>query len=138
MCKGSHFIAIIVFIYFYVRIANYFSSLGEKIKTKIDKSEKKESKPIVKKLTTSWFGYAAAACITAIIAFGLYLNTGTKNVNNQLSDIPATEIVNYLQLYSDAGDAPVIMENLGDKPRLSELDATVSELEIKQYLESNL
>ena len=118
----------------------YFTNLEERIKSKLSTDQTQESKPKVRRLFSSWSTYAAAASI--IIAIGLGVYFGNKNTNSdieaQIAALPAEEIVDYLQLYSDAGDAPIILESLGDEAPLTELGSEVSEQEIEQYLKLNL
>jgi hypothetical protein len=117
--------------------ANYFNNLEASIKSTIAiEPVKQEAK--IRSLTSSWVTYAAAASITAIISLGIYFNSRNNNIETQIAQLPADEIVNYLQLYSDAGDAPVIIENLDNTPQLSEMGSKITDQEIEQYLESNL
>ncbi|MBC8054532.1 MAG: hypothetical protein H7Y13_15840 [Sphingobacteriaceae bacterium] len=118
---------------------NYFTGLEEKIKNRLEPlATGSDSK--IKYLLSRWTSYAAAACITAIISFGIYFNsTGNNNdIEAQIAQIPAEDIVDYLQLYSDAGEASAIIENLEDGSELSKLSPEISEQEIEQYLELNL
>ncbi|HEY0056206.1 MAG TPA: hypothetical protein VGB63_12685 [Pedobacter sp.] len=117
---------------------NYFENLEDKINAKIGITSQKQSK--VRKLSSSWITYAAAACITAVLTFGIYnyRTSNTDNVENQIAQLPEEEIVNYLQLYSDAGDIPVIASNVEDVPEVSELLPEISDSEIEQYLQLNL
>lgn len=116
---------------------NYFETLEEKIKAKVESEVLKTSQPKVKRLFYNWKTYAAAASITAIISFGIYFNSKNNNLDAQIAKLPADEIVEYLQLYSDAGDAPIIIKNLGTEFNISELGPDVTEQEIEQYLELN-
>lgn len=116
---------------------NYFDTLEEKIKAKIGSEVLKTSQPKVRRLFSSWKTYAAAASITAIISFGIYFNSKNNNLEAQIAKLPADDIVEYLQLYSDAGDAPIIIKNLGTEFDISELSPDVTEQEIEQYLELN-
>lgn len=115
---------------------NYFEELEKNILSKVDIPDSKES--IVRRFANSWITYAAAACITAIVSFGIYFNTKNTTVEHQISELPSEDIVEYLQLYSDAGDAPLIIKGLNNETELSDFQLELSEQEIKQYLESNL
>lgn len=118
---------------------NYFDTLESKIKAKISAEEPKKTEVKVRTLFSSWTTYAAAACITAIISFGVYFNnTKSQDINAQIAELPADEIVDYLQLYSDAGDAPEIIKTIEDGSELSQLNPELSEQEIEMYLKSNL
>jgi hypothetical protein len=118
---------------------NYFNSLEQKINTKI--GIKAQEPTTVRKLSSPWLTYAAAACITAILTFGIYTfrTSNTDNVESQIAQLPEEEIVNYLQLYSDAGDVPVIVGgSVENVPEVSELLPEISDSEIEKYLKSNL
>lgn len=116
---------------------NYFDTLEKKIRTRIESEEIKTSQPKIRQLLSSWVIYAAAASIVAIISFGLYFNNRSNNLEAQIAKLPADEIVDYLQLYSDVGDAPLIIKNLGTEFDISELSTDVIDQEIEQYLELN-
>lgn len=111
----------------------YFAGLTDRITARIDDSEVR--KPIIRSLFTSWMSYAAAACITAVIATGIYFTSNTYNLNKQLSDVPDQEILNYLQVYSTAGDTPFIIENL-NPDQLETVTQDVSAEELELYINS--
>ncbi len=117
---------------------NYFESLEDKINAKIGITGKKQSN--IRKLTSSWITYAAAACITAVLTFGIYnyRTLKTANVESQIAQLPEEDIVNYLQLYSDAGDVQALASNMELVPEASELIPEISDSEIEKYLQSNL
>ncbi|MGV3509850.1 MAG: hypothetical protein ACO1N7_11220 [Sphingobacteriaceae bacterium] len=115
---------------------NYFNELEKSILSNAGGQNHKEQ--IVRRIATSWLTYAAAACITAIVSFGIYFNTQNSTVEHQIAELPSEDIVEYLQLYSDAGDAPLIIKGLNNETELSDFQLELSEQEIKQYLESNL
>ncbi|MBC7914518.1 MAG: hypothetical protein H7Y07_10400 [Pyrinomonadaceae bacterium] len=117
---------------------NYFLNLEEQIAKRLGIKETAVVQPKIKPLFSSWLTYAAAACITAVIGFGIYFNTANKDIETQIAQLPSEEIDNYLQLYSDAGDAAMIVTTLGTDSEVSELIPEVSEQEIKEYLELNL
>ena len=112
----------------------YFDTLEQRIKAKLEAEELNAAPTKTKRLYSNWITYAAAACITAIISFGIYYNTQNNNIEAQMAKLPADEIVDYLQLYTDAGDAPMIINSID----ISEIGSEVSEQEIEQYLELNL
>lgn len=116
----------------------YFETLESKIKARIDTNDKISSTPKVRRLTTSWITYAAAACLTLVVGISIYLNADSKNAETQIANLPAEEIVDYLQLYSDAGDAAIISESLDTETELSELSQEIPAQEIEQYLKLNL
>jgi hypothetical protein len=117
---------------------NYFENLEDKINAKIGITAQEPSR--VRKLASSWTTYAAAACITAVLTFGIYTyrTSNTDNIQSQIAQLPEEDIVNYLQLYSDAGDAPVIASSVENVPEVSELLPEISDSEIEKYLKSNL
>ena len=107
----------------------YFADLSNRINLRLEESTTRESP--VRKLFTSWVSYAAAACITAMIATGIYFNSNTYNFNEKLSEVPDQEIMNYLQVYSTAGDTPFIIETLNpDELEHVTPDVTAEELEL--------
>ena len=116
----------------------YFDTLEQRIKAKLEAEELNAAPTKIKRLYSNWITYAAAACITAIISLGIYYNTQNNNIEAQMAKLPADEIVDYLQLYTDAGDAPMIINSIGADVDISEIGSEVSEQEIEQYLELNL
>jgi hypothetical protein len=109
----------------------YFSGLSERINLRLEESSNRRTS--VRRLFTSWVGYAAAACITVMIATGIYFNSGTYNFNKQLSEVPDQEIINYLQAHSTAGDTPFIIETL-NPDELGEVTPDVSAEELELYI----
>lgn len=120
----------------------YFTDLQNRIISRTTQGDNDNKKPIIRKLIPSWMKYAAAACITAVIATAVFLNNKTNDNNLasevEFSQIPQTEIVAYLQTYNNTGDADLIAEHLRSTDDLSDLDLEFSEQEIQQYLESTL
>ena len=118
----------------------YFDSLEERIKSRIQPEIINSEKQQIRRIFSTWPVYAAAACITAIISFGLYFNLKSNNntIENEIAALPTDEIIDYLQLYSDAGDVAVILENIEDESALSQISPDISEQEIEQYLKLNL
>lgn len=111
----------------------YFTELSSKINTRVQESDIKETP--VRKLFTSWVSYAAAACVTAMIATGIYLNTDSYNFNEKLAEVPDEEIINYLQAHSTAGDTPFIIENI-NPDELEKVTPDVSADELELYINS--
>lgn len=111
----------------------YFADLSERINARLDNSSKRATP--VRRLLTSWVSYAAAACITVMIATGIYFSSNTYQFNKQLSKIPNQEILNYLQVYSTAGDTPFIIENL-NHDQLEAVTQDVSAEELELYINS--
>jgi hypothetical protein len=114
---------------------NYFEHLEGKIIAKI---ERPQDIAKVKRLRP-FLRYAVAASLTAIVGLGLYFNNReNQNVEARISELPAEDIVDYLQLYSDVGDASAIMSSFEDGSELLDVDANLSAKEIEQYLEQSL
>jgi hypothetical protein len=116
----------------------YFDTLEQRIKAKLGSEELNAVPTKIRRLRSNWITYAAAACITAIISFGIYFNTQNNTIEAQMAKLPANEIVDYLQLYTDAGDAPMIINSIGAEVDISEIGSEASEQEIEQYLKLNL
>ena len=112
---------------------SYFDELSERINLRLKESS--ERKTPVRRLFNSWVGYAAAACITVMIATGIYFNSGTYNFSEQLSEVPDEEIINYLQAHSTAGDTPFIIETL-NPDELGPVIPDVSAEELERYINS--
>ncbi len=111
----------------------YFDDLSSRISTRVQESTKRETP--VRKLFTSWISYAAAACVTAMIATGIYLNTNSYNFDEQLAEVPDEEIINYLQAHSTAGDTPFIIENI-NPDELEKVTPEVTADELELYINS--
>lgn len=110
----------------------YFADLSVRITSRLVDS--KETTPI-RKLYSSWLSYAAAACISVIIATGIYFSSNTYNLNKQLSEVPDQEIINYLQAHSTAGDTPFIIETL-NPDKLEAVTPDVSTEDLELYINS--
>lgn len=111
----------------------YFAELSGQINSKLEESSKRATP--VRRLLTSWVSYAAAACITVMIASGIYFSSNSYKFNQQLSEVPDQEILNYLQVYSTAGDTPFIIENL-NTDQLEAVIQDVSSEELELYINS--
>ncbi|MEH6308171.1 hypothetical protein RYH73_21115 [Olivibacter sp. CPCC 100613] len=112
---------------------NYFDELSQKINREIAPSvEKEKSKEIIfpirrKNRILSWIGYAAAACIAISLGIYGFLQYQSNTFERTLKSIPDSEIVNYLQYYSEPGDAAFLEAQFDDviqmdKPQFSEED----------------
>lgn len=113
----------------------YFSKLEESILTKAfgQKSHKTSIRPI----RPSWLKYAAAACITLILGSVLIFNNQNSSIESRLGKIPEQEIISYLEIHSDMGDTPLIMESLREI-NLSAVGSDVSEADIEEYINTTL
>ncbi len=98
---------------------SYFQSLTGAILAKT------QHKPgLLKRLKQNmpaWVSYAAAASISIIVATGLIVNTHNHSLDSKLEQIPDEEIINYLKVYSDADDVPVILEGMSDEAELKDI-----------------
>ncbi|MGK9116985.1 hypothetical protein KXS00_03430 [Olivibacter jilunii] len=117
----------------FVTPQNYFDQLDKKINQAIVSTAKNEKTreiafPIRRKnRNLTWIGYAAAACIA--IGLGVYgfFQYQSNNFERTLKSIPDNEIVNYLEYYSEPGDAAFLEAQFDgviqmDKPKFSEED----------------
>lgn len=109
----------------------YFSNLPERTSQKLEKPVKTNAP--ARKLISSWISYAAAACITVMIATGIYFNSSGYQFGQQLSEVPDHEIINYLKVHSTAGDTPFIIENI-NPDEFEQINTDVSSEELEQYL----
>ena len=119
----------------------YFDQLQNKILAKTVGANEVQPEAKVRRLVSGWFKYAAAACITAVVATGVYLNSRhnkSQSIEQQLAEIPEQEIVNYLQAYSSLGDGEVIAEHLEKTNNIPRTEDGFSKQEIEDYLESTL
>lgn len=114
---------------------NYFDSLNDAIKLKAGFAKSKDAK--VRTLVPSWLKYAAAACIMISASTGFYLFQKSGSIDKQLAYIPDEAIVNYLLVNSDAGDMPIIIDNINNTADISS-ELELSDQEIEQYLETTL
>lgn len=113
----------------------YFDSLQSEILGKVNPPVQKEA--TIRRMTPVWLKYAAAACITAAIGTGVYINQKADKIETRLANVSDDAIVDYLLIYSDSGDMPLIVDNLSN---ITEVDSDpgISEQEIEQYLETTL
>lgn len=113
----------------------YFDSLQSEILEKVNPAVQAEAK--IRSITPFWLKYAAAACITVAIGTGIYINQKASKIETRLANISDDVIVDYLLIYSDSGDMPLIVDNLSN---ITEVDSDlgISEQEIEQYLETTL
>jgi hypothetical protein len=115
----------------------YFESLSSRINSQINVSEKK-SGARVHRLLPSWAKYAAAASITTIIGSVAFFNLYSGNVDRQMGKIPEQEIINYLEMNSDVGDTPAILENLSQTVTLTDFNTDISSEEMELYINTTL
>lgn len=113
----------------------YFDSLNDSLKLKVGLAKSKDAK--VRTLVPSWLKYAAAACIMISASAGYYLFQKSDSIDKQLAYIPDEAIVDYLLVNSDAGDMPVIIDNINSTADIGP-QIELSDQEIEQYLETTL
>lgn len=118
----------------------YFSRTSERIKAKVFQSANANEveRPIKRLPVHKWFGYAAAACISFILAFGTYYALKQENVNYieepALSTISDDEIINYLASSTCSEDVYYIMEYMYHPGDSDGICKHVEEDDIKDYL----
>ena len=112
--------------------AGYFNTLEQSVQNKIQPVSKGGK---VRRLYQSWMSYAAAACITIATAAGIYFNYQQNTIEAQMAKIPEQEIINYLELHTDAGDITTIVNNIDPKADIFNSSETISDQELSDYLE---
>lgn len=115
----------------------YFNNLQKSILTKT-LSDQKVHKGLIKPIRSNWIRYAAAACITLAVSSVFILNNQKNNIESRLGKIPEQEIVDYLQIYSDMGDTPLIMESISQNVNLGSIGSDISEAELEEYINTTL
>lgn len=115
----------------------YFDNLSERITIQIN-HQTKYPEPAIKKMMPGWKKYAAAACVTLAIGIAAFLNLKVNNFDSRVSKIPDQEIINYLQVNTDAADINVILQNLDENGTFSKVDNNVSTEELEQYINTSL
>jgi predicted house-cleaning NTP pyrophosphatase (Maf/HAM1 superfamily) len=119
--------------------ADYFSGLKQRIIAKAnvqDEAPQAVIKPI-RSLKKQWIQYAAAACVTVILGSVVVFNNQNNSIESQMGRIPDQEIINYLQLHSDMGDTPMIMESISNV-NLDNFSAHFTEAELEEYINTTL
>jgi len=116
---------------------NYFSGLEHRILAKTNAAEK-PAEASVRPFRSNWLRYAAAACVTLAVGSALILNNRENSFDSQLGSLPDQEIINYLQLHSDLGDTPLIMESLSQNLNLTNIGNEISDAELEDYINTTL
>ncbi|WP_374166878.1 hypothetical protein [Arcticibacter sp. MXS-1] len=111
----------------------YFEKLEAKIRSKTSESK---THTVIRRLRPAWFQYAAAACAVLVIGIPLFLNITRESVDSKFASLPEEDIVYYLQVHSDSGDVPLIMENMDRNTTAADYNPDLTDQEIKQYLDS--
>lgn len=115
----------------------YFASLQQQILAKTETAEA-PVETVIKPIRNNWYKYAAAACVTLVLGSVLIFNNRENSLEAQLSSIPDQEIINYLQVHSDMGDTPMIMESLVQTVNLNDRVNDLSENELEEYINTTL
>lgn len=124
---------------------NYFETLNKNILAKTTGVGREEviRKTIVRKLWASnTFKYATAACLALIIGTGAFLRNAQapqpvehqqSYLHSQLSQIPADEIKDYLELHIDASDNRQLLENANEE----QINTDALSQDLQDYLDVN-
>ncbi|QXV67143.1 hypothetical protein FPZ42_01360 [Mucilaginibacter achroorhodeus] len=124
---------------------NYFETLNKNILAKTTGVGREEviRKTIVRKLWASnTFKYATAACLALIIGAGAFLRNAQvpqpvehqrSYLHSQLSQIPADEIKDYLELHIDASDNRQLLENANEE----QINTDALSQDLQDYLDVN-
>lgn len=125
--------------------AGYFDKLSTDILNKTVNAdhgiveEPVQRRGIVRRLFASGiYKYAAAACVTVIIGVSFLINSGSKpdvqktasSLHDQLSNLPVSEIKNYVEQNVDAGDTQAALIQVSDE--------NVSDQEILDYIDTEI
>lgn len=116
---------------------NYFKGLSQRILAKTQSSDT----PVVsqiKPIQSHWIKYAAAASVTLVLGSILIFDSQKSNFESQLRSIPDQEIINYLQLHSDIGDTPLIIESLSQNVNLTNISNDITDAELEDYINTTL
>ncbi len=94
---------------------NYFNGLTDNInkKTGIKEVVQQPAAKVRNLFTRAAWKYATAACIAVAVTAGVLVKKyqAAHNVQTQLSNLPDTDIENYLQINSDSYENHIILEN---------------------------
>jgi hypothetical protein len=115
----------------------YFSNLQQNILASTAETAA-PAEAVIKPIRSNWLRYAAAACLTAVLGSVLIFSNRESSFESSLSRIPEQEIINYLQMHSDIGDTPVILESLGQNVNLTDISSDVSDAELEEYISTTL
>ena len=115
---------------------NYFSNLPQIITEQIN-TNNQPSKAVVKQISTNFLKYAAAACVTLVLGSVIVFNSQNKTLDSKMDKLSDQEIVNYLQMNSDIGDTPLIIESLSLNSNMA-LGDSFSEAELEKYIDTTL
>ncbi len=85
-----------------------------------------------------WISYAAAACVTIGISIGalLHIQQPNGNFEHRISRLSETEIISYLEYYSEQGDLSLLADGL--PVELGSFSDHLSEEDIENYLNQTI
>lgn len=115
----------------------YFDTLEKRILTKT-LSDPKDVRGSIISIRSNWIKYAAAACITLVVGSLVIFDSQNNSVESQLGRIPEQEMVSYLQMHSDMGDTPLIMETANQNINLTTIVNDMSDAELEEYINNTL
>jgi hypothetical protein len=86
----------------------------------------------------TWVSYAAAACVTIGISIAalLQLQQPNSHAEHSISRLSDTEIISYLEYYSEQGDLSLIADGLPAEPGF--LNEQFSDEDIENYLNQTI
>lgn len=92
---------------------NYFEGLTDQINKKTGIKEVQQPAKVHSLFTRAAWKYATAACILVAVTTGIFVKQYqySHNVQTRLSNLPDTDIENYLKINSDTYDNHIILEN---------------------------
>ena len=115
---------------------NYFSNLPQIITEQIN-TNNQPPKAVVKQISANFLKYAAAACVTLVLGSVIVFNNQNKTLDSKMDKLSDQEIVNYLQMNSDIGDTPLIIESLSLNSNMA-LGDSFTEAELEKYIDTTL
>ena len=115
---------------------NYFSNLPQIIIKQIN-TNTQPPRAVVKQISANFLKYAAAACVTLVLGSVIIFNSQNKTLDSKMDKLSDQEIVNYLQMNSDIGDTPLIIESLSLNSNMA-LGDSFSEAELEKYIDTTL
>ncbi|QNL49443.1 hypothetical protein H8S90_22380 [Olivibacter sp. SDN3] len=126
----------------YTLPVDYFEGLTNKINRAVDSQtsktvEQKASKGI-KRMWSTWIGYAAAACLAITVGVYTFSPTNTPNsLQQRFHNIPENEIISYLEYYTEPADLSVI-DDMQLEESFQATERYFTEEDIEAYLDYNI
>ncbi len=112
----------------------YFEQSESRIMAAIAAEQSPVVKAPVRSLVPRFMRYTAAACVLVVAGLFIFNKMGSTNAEPKLSGVSDDEIVSYLQASSDAGDAPMIIDNLVQSNVNLPSDKGLKDEDIERYL----